>query len=114
MQLILAAACREDQTVEHALHAARNAAVVYRRGQHDAVCLNTFLDDLIHAVVILHAAQRAVVKAVVACHARMYFRARLADLELDALVLVLLFLPGASAGFSVISNALSAPCGTAA
>ena len=87
LQLIIAAACRQNQTVEHALHTARNAAVVHRRREYDAVRLNALGDDFIYTVVVLHAAQRAIVQAVIARHARMHLRPRLTYLKLDALLL---------------------------
>ena len=87
VQLVIAASRRKHQAVEYALHAARNAAVINRRGKHNAIRCDALFDNLVDTVIILYAAQRIVVQAVIACHARMHFCAGLAYLKFDTLLL---------------------------
>lgn len=84
MQLVVAAARGKHQPVKHALHAARNAAVINRRSQYNAVGRNALLDDLVDHVPRLHAAQRAVVQAVITGHAGLDVRAGLKYLKRNA------------------------------
>ncbi len=84
MQLVIPAACGEEQAVEHTFHAACNAAVVYGRRQNNPIGGNAFLNDFIDTVVPLDTAHRAIVQAVIARHTGMYFRAGLHHLKVNA------------------------------
>ena len=81
--IFTAAAGCQEHTVQDTFHTARDPPVVDGRGQDNAVCFDTLVNDLIDHIILLDAVDIPIVQAVITGHAGMDARTGLQDFKLD-------------------------------